>query len=182
MSVLEIVLIAVSLALDAAIVAVGAGALAHVRPRAALKVALFFGAFQAAMPLLGLVLGLGFREYLLAYGHVVGFVLLLLVGGKMFFESFGEEDAERERDITKTSTLLLLAVATSIDAFVVGITFNFVPVNVPVAIAVIGIVTFLMALAGVYFGRRSKHLFGNHIELGGALVLIALALKVLLRL
>jgi putative Mn2+ efflux pump MntP len=182
MSLLEIFLIAASLALDAAIVAVGAGALAHVRTRTALKVALFFGAFQAFMPLLGLLLGLGFRDYLLAYGHIVGFVLLLIVGGKMLLDSFGEEDTEREKDITRMPTLLLLAIATSIDAFVVGITFNFVSVNVPVAIAVIGIVTFLMALGGVYLGKRGKHLLGNRIELAGALVLIALAFKILLRL
>ena len=180
MSLPEILLLAVSLSLDAAIVAVGAGALARVRLGAALRIAGLFGLFQGLMPVLGLLLGLGFRDYLLAYGHVVGFVLLLLVGGKMLFEAFEKEDTKRERDILHLSTLLVLAIATSIDAFVIGITFTFIPVDVPIAIALIGLVTFLMALLGVYLGRRSRHLLGTRIELVGACVLILLAFKVLL--
>jgi len=179
MSFFEILLIAVSLALDAAIVAVGAGALARIKTGTALKIAIVFGVFQAAMPVLGLLLGLGFREYLLAYGHIIGFVLLVLVGGKMLLEAFEEEDTEHEKDITRWPTLVFLAVATSIDAFVIGITFNFIPINIPLAISAIGIVTFLMALAGVYVGKKGKHLLGNRIELVGALVLIALAFKIL---
>lgn len=179
MSLPELLLLALSLSLDAAVVAVGAGALARVRFGAALRIAGLFGLFQGLMPLLGLVLGLGFREYLLAYGSVVGFVLLLLVGGKMLFEAFEKEDTKSERNIMKFSTLPVLAVATSIDAFVVGITFTFIPVNVPVAVALIGVVTFLMALVGVYLGRRSRHLLGTRIELVGAVVIIMLAFKVL---
>lgn len=181
MSLVEIFLIAVSLALDAAIVAVGAGALGRIRVRTALKVAVLFGLFQAALPVLGLLLGIGFRAYLLEYGHIVGFVLLVLVGGKMALEAFDTEDTESEKNITSTRTLLVLALATSIDAFVVGITFNFIDVNIPVAIATIGIVTFLMSLAGVYIGKKGKHLLGNRIELVGAFVLVALAFKILLR-
>lgn len=179
MSLPELLLLALSLSLDAAVVAVGAGALARVRFGSALRIAGLFGLFQGLMPLLGLVLGLGFREYLLAYGNVVGFVLLLLVGGKMLFEAFEKEDTKSERNIMRFSTLLVLAVATSIDAFVVGITFTFIPVNVPVALALIGAVTFLMALIGVYLGRRSRHLLGTRIELVGAAVIIMLAFKVL---
>lgn len=180
MSFLEILLLAISVALDAAIIAVGAGVLAKVGYRSALKVALFFGGFQALMPLLGFWLGFGFREYLISYGHIVGFVLLLGVGGKMLFESFKKEDTEHEKDITRTRTLLILSFATSIDAFVVGITFSFVPVHIALAIGTIGIVTFLMALVGVYIGKKTKHLLGNRIEIVGAVVLIALAFKVLL--
>ena len=179
MSLPEILLLALSLSLDAAVVAVGAGALARVRVRQALLIAGLFGLFQGLLPVLGLFLGLGFRDYLFAYGNIVGFVLLLLVGGKMLFEAFEKEDVKSERDILQLSTLLMLALATSIDAFVVGITFTFIPVNVPVAVALIGLVTVLMALLGVYLGRKSRHLLGTRIELVGALVLIALAFKVL---
>lgn len=180
MSLAEILLLAVSLSLDAAIVAVGAGALARVRFGTALTIAGLFGLFQGLMPLLGLLLGLGFREYLLAYGHIVGFVLLLLVGGKMLFEAFEKEDTKSERNITRLPTLLVLAIATSVDAFVVGITFTFISVDVPIATFLIGLVTFLLALLGVYLGRRSHHLLGTRIELVGAFVLILLAFKVLL--
>lgn len=181
MSLAEILILAVSLSLDAAVVAVGAGALARINLGTALKVSFTFGAFQGLMPLLGLLFGSMFSGYLLAYGHIVGFVLLLLVGGKMLFEAFDTEDTERERDITHLSTLLILAVATSIDAFVVGITFSFVPVHVPTAVLAIGLVTFILSLLGVYLGRTSKHLLGTRIELVGAIVIILLAFKILLR-
>lgn len=180
MSLPEILLLALSLSLDAAVVAVGAGALARVRLSAVLRIAGLFGLFQGVMPVLGLLLGLGFRDYLLAYGNIVGFVLLLLVGGKMLFEAFEKEDTKSERDILRLPTLLILALATSIDAFVVGITFTFVPVDVPVAVALIGLVTFFMALIGIYLGRRSHHLLGTKIELVGAFVIILLAFKILL--
>ncbi|MES2668765.1 MAG: manganese efflux pump MntP family protein [Patescibacteria group bacterium] len=180
MSFAEIVVLAVSLALDAAIVAVGAGALARVGALAALRIAVTFGAFGAAMPLLGFLLGSGFRDYLLAYGPIIGFALLALVGGKMLLEAFQEEDTEREKDVMSTATLIILALATSIDAFVVGITFNFIPIDIPLAIACTGAVAFLFSLAGVYAGRSSKHRIGNRIEIIGGLVLIALAFKTLL--
>lgn len=173
-------MLAVSLSLDAAIVAVGAGALARLGLGTALKVSFVFGAFQGLLPLLGLLLGSMFSVYLLAYGHVVGFVLLLLVGGKMLYEAFDTEDTESERDITHLSTLFILAVATSIDAFVVGITFSFVPVHVPTAVLAIGVVTFVLSLLGVYIGRTSKHLLGTRIEIVGAVVIILLAFKILL--
>lgn len=179
MSFPELLLLALSLSLDAAVVAVGAGALVRVRLGDALRIAGLFGLFQGLMPVLGLLLGLGFRDYLLAYGNIIGFVLLLLVGGKMLFEAFEKEDIKSERDIMRLPTLLILAVATSIDAFVVGITFTFIPVNVPAAIALIGFVTFFMALVGIYLGRRSRHLLGTKIELVGAVVIILLAFKVL---
>lgn len=179
MSLVDILILAVSLSLDAVVVAVGAGVLGRINIGGALKVAFTFGAFQGLMPLLGLLLGSVFSLYLLAYGHIVGFVLLLLVGGKMLYEAFDTEDTESERDIMHLRILFILAVATSIDAFVVGITFSFVPVHVPTAILLIGGVTFLLSLAGVYLGRTSKHLLGTRIEIVGAAVIILLAFKVL---
>lgn len=180
MSFIEIFLIAVSLALDAVVVSVGAGALVGMNKRGALKIALYFGAFQAAMPLIGYLAGLGFREYVATYGHIIGFLLLLAVGLKMLWETFKKEDVEAERHIMSTRTLTLLAVATSIDALVIGITFNFVPVHLPVAIAVIGVVTFVLSYMGVLIGKRSRHLLGTKFEIVGAVILIGLAFKVLL--
>ncbi len=180
MSFAEILILALSLSLDAAIVGVGAGALARVKPLVALKIALLFGAFHVLMPLLGLLLGYGFREYLSAYGHIVGGGLLLLVGVQMLWESFQKEDTEREKDILRIRTLLVLAVATSIDAFVVGITFNFISVNIPLAIGTISVTALLMSFIGIYLGNRGKLLVGNRIELLGAFVIFFLALKTLL--
>ncbi len=173
-------MLAFGLSVDAAVVAVGAGALARMNWRTSLTVAGSFAVFQGLMPVLGLLLGYGFREYLLAYGHIIGFFLLLLVGGKMLLEAFEKEDVESERDITRLSVLLTLSIATSIDAFVVGITFNFIAINIPLALAAIGVVTFLMALLGVYLGTRSRNLLGKRVEVLGAVVLILLAFKVLL--
>lgn len=180
MSFAEILILALSLSLDAAIVGVGAGALARVKSLVALRIALLFGAFHVLMPTLGLLLGYGFREYLSVYGHVVGGGLLLLVGVQMLWESFQKEDTEHEKDILRIRTLLLLAVATSIDAFVVGITFNFIPVHIPLAIGTISITAFLMSLVGVYLGLRGKRLLGNRIELLGAFVIFLLSFKILL--
>jgi len=180
MSFVEILLLAVSLSLDAAIVAVGAGTLARVKPFAAFRIALLFGAFHVLMPVLGLLLGYGFREYLSAYGHIVGAGLLFIVGVQMLWESFQKEDTEREKDILHIRTLLVLAVATSIDAFVVGVTFNFIPVHIPVAIGTISATAFLLSFFGVYLGRRGKHLLGNRIEILGALAIFLLAFKILL--
>lgn len=180
MSFVELLVLALSLSLDAAIVGVGAGALARVKPLAAFRIALLFGAFHVLMPVLGLLLGYGFREYLSAYGHIVGAGLLFIVGVQMLWESFQKEDTEHEKDILHIRTLLVLAVATSIDAFVVGITFNFIPVNVPLAIGTISFTAFLMSLVGVYLGRRGKRLLGNRIEILGAFVIFLLAFKILL--
>lgn len=176
----EILILALSLSLDAAIVGVGAGALARIKPFEAFKIAFLFGAFHVLMPVLGLLLGYGFREYLSAYGHIVGGGLLLLVGVQMLWESFQMEDTDREKDILHIRTLLVLAVATSIDAFIVGITFNFIPVHVPLAIGSISVTAFFMSFGGVYLGRKGKHLLGNRIELLGALVIFLLAFKILL--
>lgn len=180
MTFFELVLVATSLALDAAIVAVGAGAMGTLRARTALTIALLFGAFQAFMPLLGYLLGLGFSDYVSSYGPVIGFVLLMLVGLKMAYESFQEEDEARERDIAHAGTLLALALATSIDAFAVGVSFPFIELDIALALATIGLVTFALALAGAYAGGKGRHLLGNRIELVGAAVLVLLAFKVLL--
>ena len=180
MSLLELFLVSLSLSLDAMTASVGAGALNRMSVLKALTVALVFGVFQGLMPLLGWYLGSQFSELLTHYGKIIGFVLILLVGLKMLKESFGKEDVEDEKNILSVRTLLVLAIATSIDALVIGITFTFIPVNLLLAVVMIGVVTFLMSLLGIYIGTKSRHLIGTKIELIGALVLIVLAFKTLL--
>lgn len=179
MSFLEIVLLSVSLALDAAIAAVGVGAHGHKKERI-FEAAILFGLFQGGMAFLGFVLGFGFRDYLIAYGPIIGFTLLMLVGGKMLIEAFKkDEDADvLEKGVT-TRRLFVLAVATSIDALVVGITFNVITVNIPLTVLSIGLVTLVLALLGGYVGMRGKRFFGNRVEIIGGLVLMVLALKIL---
>lgn len=179
MSIIEILLISISLALDAVVVSVDAGALGHVTRKRTVLIAATFGVFQAVMPLIGYALGYGFRDMLAIYGHIVGFVLIGGVGLKMLSEALKKEDIEAEKDIMHMRTLLLLAVATSIDALVIGITFNFVSVSIPLTVLVIGAVTAVLSYIGVVVGKKSKHLIGTHIEVVGALVLMGLAVKTL---
>ena len=180
MTFIEITLIALSLALDVGVVSVGAGALHAITFRRAVVIAFVFGAFHAVMPLIGWTVGYWFREYLLEYGNVIGFALLLIVGLKMLKDALGTENTEREKNIQNAHVLFILALATSIDALVIGFTFNFLEVPVTLAIATIGFVTFFVSLLGTHIGRKSRHLIGTRIEMVGAMALILLAFKTLL--
>jgi putative Mn2+ efflux pump MntP len=179
-SVFELFLIGLSLSLDVAVVSVGAGALNRICVSRALFIAGIFGFFQAVMPLVGWLFGSLFFDWLMQYGNYIGFTLILLVGFKMLAEAFGKEDTEKERDILETKTLLLLAIATSIDALVIGVTFTFMKVQLFFAVIFIGFITFIVSLWSIYFGTKMKHFVGSKIELIGGLILIVLAFKVLL--
>lgn len=180
MSPVEITLIALSLSLDVAVVSIGAGALNRLTLGRALLIAFIFGAFHAFMPLLGWFAGSWFKGPLLEYGNVIGFVLILLVGLRMLKGALTAESTDSERNVLNTKALLILAIATSIDALVIGISFTFLIVPIALAIVTIGVVTFLMSLAGTYIGKQTKHLVGTKVEFIGALALILLAFKVLL--
>lgn len=180
MSPVEITLIALSLSLDVAVVSIGAGALNRLTLGRALLIAFIFGAFHAAMPLLGWLAGSWFKGPLTEYGNVIGFVLILLVGLRMLKGALTAENTETEKNILDTKVFLILAVATSIDALVIGVSFNFLPVPVTLAVVTIGVITFLMSLAGTYIGKQTKHLVGTKVEFLGAFALILLAFKVLL--
>lgn len=183
MTLTEIILIAFSLSLDAVAVALAAGALHSMTFKQAMKIALFFGAFQLLMPLVGWALGLGFGGYAKAYGNIIGFLLLLGVGLNMLRETYKKEkneDIKHERHLAETKVLVVMAIATSIDALVVGVTFNFISVNVPLAVCLIGIITLVLSFLAVYVGGKSKHLVGNRkVEVIGALIIIGLAFKIL---
>lgn len=179
MTFIEILLLGVGLALDAVVVAIGAGACMRLSRATMVRVALVFGGFQALMPLIGFVFGVGLNDVLAVYAPIIGFVLLAGIGLKMLYEAFTSDD-DAVRDITRWGTLLTLAVATSIDALVVGVTFAFVPTNIPVAVGVIGVVTAVLSFAGAWAGARAERFLGSYIEVAGALILIAIAFKILL--
>lgn len=142
-------------------------------------IALFFGGFQALMPLIGWFLGKGFEAYIKSVDHWVAFGLLLFIGGKMAFESFkgDEEDCCNAFDIKE---LFVMAIATSIDALAVGIAFALKDINIWFAILVIGITTFVLSAIGVFIGHKFGAVYKSKAELAGGIILILIGTKILL--
>lgn len=185
MSLLELLIIAIGLSMDAFAVSIGKGlSVTKIKLSHALKVGLWFGGFQALMPLIGYLLGSTFADTVSAYDHWVAFVLLALIGGNMIKEAFEKDDEcdcnKKEKNCFGFVTMLTLAVATSIDALAIGVTFAFFKVAIIPAIITIGITTFLFSVAGLKIG----HIFGckykSHAELFGGVILILIGLKILL--
>lgn len=185
MGILELFLIGVSLSMDAFAVAVCHGlCMPKLNLRHGAVIALFFGGFQALMPFLGWVLGSQFARYIESVDHWVAFVLLALIGGNMVREALAPEDEEETAcavtDRLDLKRLFMLAIATSIDALAVGVTFAFFRVSILPAVSLIGATTFCISLGGVvvgnYFGTRYK----KRAELTGGIVLILLGTKILL--
>ena len=179
MGFLELLLIAVGLSMDAFAVSVCKGlSVKQLRVRHALLVGLYFGGFQFLMPVLGWLLGYRFESLIVSIDHWIAFVLLALIGGNMIKESFSA--GEKLSDDFGVKTMLLLAVATSIDALAVGITFAFLSVRILPAAALIGLTTFLLSGAGVYIGRAFGMKYKSRAELAGGIILILIGLKILL--
>ena len=182
MCVLEIFLIAVSLALDAFAVSVSSGiAIPGFGWRQAARMGLWFGFFQFMMPLLGWFLGSSVSGYIEAVDHWVAFGLLALIGGRMAWGALRGGDGEEEAPADLTAKrLCLLAVATSIDALAVGVSMAFMAVPVLASAVVIGVVAFVLSVVGGLAGRRLGSLFQKRAELVGGLVLIAIGVKILI--
>ena len=180
MSLSALILIAVSLALDAFAVAVAAGAtLSCRRLPAAFKVGFFFGGFQALMPVLGWLGARQFRAFIDGVDHWAAFGILGFIGVKMIWESRQLGRPGRADCVENTGLLLLLALATSIDALAVGISFTFMGVEILAPALVIGAVTFALSFAGLLVGKRLGHFSENRIEAVGGVILILIGLKVL---
>ena len=175
----ELFLIAVGLSMDAFAVSVCKGlSVKELRPRHVLLVGLYFGGFQFLMPVIGWLLGVRFETLITSVDHWVAFGLLALIGGNMIKESFSED--EELNDDFGVKTMLMLAVATSIDALAVGITFAFLSVRILPAAGLIGVTTFLLSGLGIWIGR----VFGARYKAGaeriGGVILILIGLKILL--
>jgi putative Mn2+ efflux pump MntP len=178
---ITIIVIALGLAMDAFAVSIVSGAAyKQLKIKHALRIALFFGGFQAIMPLIGYLAGLSIKTYIISYDHWVAFGLLSAVGGKMIYESFKIKTAEENLNPSNILTLLVLSVATSIDALAIGITLSFLRVSLAAAVSIIGLVTFVLSYLGVFIGKRFGHFFENKIEAIGGLILIGLGLKILI--
>lgn len=182
MDFVTVLIIGIGLAMDAFSVSVTDGiVIKNPKPQEAAKIALFFGAFQFLMPCAGYILGSAFAKYITAFDHWIAFVLLAFIGGKMLFEALCEkDDVEEIKNPLSFTTLLVLAVATSIDALAVGVTFATVGTSILSASAVIGVVTFFISFAGVYIGSKCGNLLGNKAEIAGGLVLIGIGVKILI--
>ena len=182
MSILELVLLALGLAMDAFVVAVCRGlAMERLNIKHAFIIALFFGGFKAGMPLAGWALGIYFEKYITSIDHWITFILLGIIGGKMIYEAIKpEEECASISSQLNIKELIIMAVATSIDALAVGITFAFLKVNIALSVSLIGVITFILSFIGVMIGNRFGNKYKNKAELAGGIVLILIGVKVLL--
>ena len=179
MGFVELFLIAVGLSMDAFAVSVCKGlSVKKVGVKHAALAGLYFGGFQFLMPVIGYLLGFRFESVIETVDHWVAFVLLAFIGGNMIKESFGK--AEELNDDFGVKTMLLMAVATSIDALAVGITFAFLEVQILPAAGLIGVTTFLLSFAGIYIGNVFGARYKSKAELAGGIILVLIGVKILL--
>ncbi|WP_444425463.1 manganese efflux pump MntP [Ruminococcus sp.] len=179
MSILELFILAVGLSMDAFAVSVCKGlSLGKIKPKHMCIAGAWFGGFQALMPLIGYFLGSFFAEMIEKYDHWVAFVLLAIIGGNMIKESFGkDEKVDSSMDV---KSMLLLAIATSIDALAVGVTFAFLQVQIVPAVSFIGVITFIFSAVGVKIGSLFGTKYKSKAELFGGIVLMLIGIKILL--
>jgi putative Mn2+ efflux pump MntP len=179
--ILTIILIAVGLAMDAFAVSIASGmTITRNRRRAGLLTAVFFGGFQMIMPVIGWGVGLTLADIISVFDHWIAFGLLAFIGAKMIYEGIKKGEEHSIPKELKLQSLLILAVATSIDALMVGLSFAFLQTSIVLPIAAIGAITFGLSLGGFYFGNSLGKVFGHRIEIVGGAVLILIGLKILL--
>ncbi|HVP62993.1 MAG TPA: manganese efflux pump MntP family protein [Myxococcaceae bacterium] len=178
-----ILALSVGLAMDAAAVSAARGmAVPAVRPRHALLVALFFGGFQALMPVVGWVIGARIGPLVEAWDHWIAFVLLGAIGAKMLWEARGSKEKappRSEAELFGLRIMLALAVATSIDALAVGITLPMLEAPFALSVTTIGVTTAVLCVAGLVLGRRAGAMLGKRLDVAGGLILIGLGVKIL---
>ena len=184
MSFFEIFMIGIGLSMDAFAVSICKGLnMRKLDKTQTLIIALFFGGFQALMPFIGWLLGKQFESYITSFDHWIAFILLAFIGGKMIWDVLkgGEEETETAGDSSlDIKELFVLAIATSIDALAVGISFAFLQVNITSAITIIGCTTFVISAAGVFIGHKFGNKYEDKASLAGGIILIFIGLKILL--
>jgi putative Mn2+ efflux pump MntP len=180
MGILEMFLLGFGLAMDATAVSIGKGlTLKRVERKHILSAGLWFGGFQALMPIIGYFLGVSFSSVVASVDHWIGFGLLLLIGLNMIREAIWGDEEELD-DNFSSRTMFLMAVATSIDALVVGVTLAFAHANIWAASSIIGVVTFALSASGIYLGKIIGSKFGSKAGILGGIVLIGIGLKTLI--
>jgi len=181
MGFIEIFLIGVGLSMDAFAVSIGKGlTVKKVSAKNALCVGLWFGGFQALMPLIGYFLGVSFSSLVENVDHWIAFGLLAFIGGNMIREALSSKDeCDDMNDSFAVKTMFLMAIATSIDALAAGVTFAFIGANIWASIAIIGVTTFAFSVVGLCIGHLVGHRFHKGAEIFGGLVLIGIGVKIL---
>ncbi|UCH95946.1 MAG: manganese efflux pump [Candidatus Aminicenantes bacterium] len=181
MDLISTVVLAVGLSMDAFAVSISSSfTLKEIKWKHALKFGLFFGVFQAIMPLFGWLAGIGFRDLIQEIDHWIAFGLLALIGGKMILGSFKKDCNPAENDPLKLHVLLGLSVATSIDALAAGVSFGLLKLNILTVVTIIGAVTFALSAIGARIGRRLGCRFGERVELVGGIILISIGIKIVI--
>lgn len=176
----EIILIGFGLAMDAFAVSICKGlSMKKIKWKNAIIIAIYFGLFQAIMPVIGFFLGSTFSKFIQKMDHWIAFVLLSAIGVNMIKES-NDDEGENRNDRADFKTMIVLAIATSIDALAVGITFAFFEVNLWLASLIIGVITFCLSFIGVVIGNKFGDKFQNKAELAGGFILIVIGLKILI--
>lgn len=187
MGIIELFFLSIGLAMDAFAVSICKGLeMPVINYHSAGIIALFFGAFQAGMPVIGYILGLRFQEYIQFADHWIAFGLLSLIGGQMIYEAFHGEDNGNNSNVNCNNVLslrqlIILSIATSIDALAVGITFALLEgTTILVPACMIGIITFIISFAGVVIGNKFGNKYEKRAQFAGGIILIAIGLKILI--
>jgi putative Mn2+ efflux pump MntP len=167
--------------MDAFAVSVTSGlAIKTLKIQNAFTIALFFGLFQALMPIVGWFAGLGFRNFISGFDHWVAFGILFIIGCKMIYESTKMDGDKETINPLNVYILLILSVATSIDALAVGLSLSFINVSILLPVIIIGVITFSLSFLGVYIGNRWGHYFERKIEILGGIILIVIGIKIMI--
>jgi manganese efflux pump family protein len=174
-------LIAIGLAMDCFAVSITTGlSVKRNRIKKAAALALSFGFFQGLMPVLGWMAGLTMKDFIMGFDHWIAFGLLAFIGVKMIFESFSLKEEKDEKSAFNGYMVLLLSIATSIDALAVGLSFAFLQVSIVAPVVIIAAVAALLSFTGFFVGQKIGHFFENRIEVIGGLILIGIGIKILL--
>ncbi len=183
MSIVEIIFISISLAMDAFAVSISNGMLLEkIKAKYAIKFGIFFGFFQFIMPIIGYYLTNLLGKQILNFDHWIAFILLNIIGFKMIIETFKQEEnnISDDKNILSIKNLIVLAIATSIDALAVGVSFSVIKVNIFMPSLIIGIVAFIFSFVGVLIGKKISSLFSKNAERIGGLILIIIGFKILI--
>lgn len=181
MELAELLIIAVGVSMDAFAVSICKGlSVQNIRPKHAFTAALWFGGFQALMPVLGYFLGVSFADFVSDVDHWLAFILLGIIGSNMIRDSFHKEGSSAVDPDFSFKTMLAMAVATSIDALAIGVSFAFLKVNIWTAVLMIGMTTGLFSAIGIYIGNVFGNRYKSKAEFAGGFILVAMGLKILI--
>ena len=181
MGVIELLLIALGLSMDAFAVSVGKGlSVQKINPRHSLSVGVWFGGFQALMPLIGYFLGVSFASLVESFDHWIAFVLLGIIGFNMIREALSNDECEAAYPDFSARTMLMMAIATSIDALAVGVSFAFLHIDIWSAASIIGVTTFILSIVGLRIGNIFGCRYKSKAEFAGGAILMIMGIKILI--